>query len=292
MLTPCLTDKPLYTAIPKWNDSPRKPVSLYDIMNYLNPYDLARSLRDLIEFERDLYQQVEGGNHKKRVRELWPFEVMPAIEAIRMETKRCELKRAEERLLRIDCDADLDHNCTIEEMHRQIAALREAVEDDLRTHVFLPISPKMAGYCDQENLFGGSVSDSFPSAIIDIREAGNCLAVGLNTACVFHLMRVLESGLKVLAVEFKLPCTTEAWGRVIGKIEDAITELQKPRNKDAPNRHKLQFYCQCAIEFKYFKDAWRNHAVHERIHYDDKAAVLIFEHVRNFMRRLSLDLKE
>jgi hypothetical protein len=284
--------KSVYSRLPKWDDRLRKPVSLYVIMNYLKPYDLAHALEGLVEFEKDLYQQIEYGNHKKPLREFWPFEAMAAIEAIRVETKRCELQRAEERLLRIDCDADIDRNCTIEEMHRQVVALREAVEDDLRTHVFLPISPAMAAYCDPANLFGEGVPASFPSAMSDIVDAGNCLAVGLSTACVFHLMRGLERGLRALTAEFGLPYTTEAWGRVIEKIEAAITELQKPENKHAPNRQKLQFYCECAVEFRYFKEAWRNHAVHERINYSDKEAMIILEHVRNFMRRLSIDLSE
>ena len=287
-----ITEKRLYKQLPKWNDTPRKPVSLYDIMNYLKPYDLAHALEALVEFEKDLYQQIEYGSHKKRVRDLWPFDKLPAIEGVRQATERCELKRAEERLIRIDCDADIDRDCTIEEMHRQVAALREAVEDDLRTHVFLPISPKLAGYCDQEMLFGESVFTSFHSAAQDITDAGNCLAVGLGTACVFHLMRALERGLRALVADIGLPYTTEAWGRIIEKIEASITELQKPENKHAPNRHKLQFYSECAIEFRYFKEAWRNHAVHERINYSDKEAMIILEHVRNFMRRLSLNLSE
>jgi len=48
--------------------------------------------------------------------------------------------------------------------------------------------PKMiASYFEHPNLFGIDVSRHFPSAKFDIREAGSCLALGRNTACVYHL---------------------------------------------------------------------------------------------------------
>src|SRR5258708_7512857 len=53
--------------------------------------------------------------------------------------------------------------------------------------------------------WGVDVLDKFPSAILDMEEAGKCLAFDRNTACVFHCMRVMEVGLKTLASALGIP---------------------------------------------------------------------------------------
>src|SRR5436309_10023407 len=65
---------------------------------------------------------------------------------------------------------------------------------------FLVFVPKrQAEYFEKDALFGGEVSQAFPSAWEDIRDAGNCIAADLHTAAVFHLMRVGELGMRALA---------------------------------------------------------------------------------------------
>lgn len=54
-------------------------------------------------------------------------------------------------------------------------------------------------YEQNEPLFGKEVCDKFPSAAFDIAEAGRCLALERSTACVFHLMRVVEVAIKVVS---------------------------------------------------------------------------------------------
>jgi hypothetical protein len=49
-------------------------------------------------------------------------------------------------------------------------------------------------YWDKEHLFGETVSQKFKDASGDIESAGNCLALGQGTACVFHLMRAMDGG--------------------------------------------------------------------------------------------------
>jgi hypothetical protein len=59
--------------------------------------------------------------------------------------------------------------------------------------------PKMiASYFEHPQLFGQDVNRHFPSAKFDIREAGSCLALGRNTACVYHLARAAQFALRCL----------------------------------------------------------------------------------------------
>ena len=61
------------------------------------------------------------------------------------------------------------------------------------------MQPRNVPYYETRPLFGPDVFNNFSSANDDIDEAGKCLALGRGTACVMHLMRVLEVGLAALA---------------------------------------------------------------------------------------------
>jgi hypothetical protein len=54
----------------------------------------------------------------------------------------------------------------------------------------------------------------------------------------------------------------------------------------------LKFYSQAGIEFRYFKDAWRNRVAHARADYDKYQALGIISHVHDFMTQLSTRLSE
>jgi hypothetical protein len=150
-------------------------------------------------------------------------------------------------------------------------------------------------------LFGERVNENFPSAVEDIKEAGNCYAHGNYTATVFHLMRVVEHGLRALArqlrVTFKsktgasIPMELQQWEVIIGKIESKIDDISK-RPKSKRKSEDLQFYSEAAKEFRYFKEAWRNHVSHSRVIYDKHDAAKVIEHVRDFMQHISTRVRE
>jgi hypothetical protein len=62
--------------------------------------------------------------------------------------------------------------------------------------------PKQKSVClALDKVFDAGCARKLAEAAPEIKEAGNCLAVGLNTAAVFHVMRASECGLRVLAEE-------------------------------------------------------------------------------------------
>ena len=136
---------------------------------------------------------------------------------------------------------------------------------------------------------------AFPSAKTDIGDASRCYALGLGNACVFHCMGILQHGLHALAgelnVEFPWSIQLENWQTIIEKIEGAIREVQKAERSDSKDKD-LTFYSELAVQFRYFKDAWRNHVCHQREKYDIHQAQSILTHVGDFMERLSSRLKE
>jgi hypothetical protein len=101
-----------------------------------------------------------------------------------------------------------------------------AVRDALSRRHFLWVNPAYNDFIDNEESFGSRVKNNFPSAVYDIREAGNCLAAECATAAVFHLMRAAEHGLRALAFDRNItvakgPIELATWDQIIKRLEDA-----------------------------------------------------------------------
>ena len=200
-------------------------------------------------------------------------------------------KRAEQILRRLNSDP-----LSYETMIMDIASLEEFIHDALEKRHFAYIAPDKAKFFEQPALFGNEVNLAFPSAVDDIKDAGNSLAADLNTAAVFHLMRVAEKGLRILARDRKVKISKTKldyaeWQTVIDGISKKIEEMAKTR-RSPKKSEALEFYRGALGEFYAFKDAWRNHVMHSRVRYDEHQALSAFQHVSEFIKRLSTRLSE
>jgi hypothetical protein len=149
--------------------------------------------------------------------------------------------------------------------------------------------------------FGSKVEQAFPGCLEDVDSAGKCLACDMPTACVFHLMRVLEAGLHALAKNLNVTMAAtielENWQNIIDQIESKIDNekaalvIQRKRSPVAADKLtadiRLQKLSEIAVEFSYFKDAWRNHVNHRKEPYDIDRARSIWNHVRWFMQKMA-----
>jgi hypothetical protein len=175
-----------------------------------------------------------------------------------------------------------------------IDGIRDMIERELKDRRVLCIETEKAEYYESTKaLFGMQVPMKFPDAVADIKEAGSCYATGRNTACVFHLMRVAEHGLRALArqlgVSLKHPTDLADWKTIIDHAERNLDALRNEA-KTHQRENDLNFYGEALIQFEAFKDAWRNHVSHARSGYDEHQAMGIFVHVRSFMERLATRL--
>jgi hypothetical protein len=175
------------------------------------------------------------------------------------------------------------------EMVERIKAIDYLFNAQGSKQIFFRLTPEESAMFDKKQLFGAGVATAFPSdeATYEIMEAGNCLALGRPTATVFHLMRVLEKGLKALAanldVQFSIPFDYLNWQNIIEQIESEIKKLgQQPAGQTKTDT--LKSYSEIAKQFRYFKDAWRNGVAHSRETYSPEQALSIFRHVREFMQ--------
>ncbi len=137
--------------------------------------------------------------------------------------------------------------------------------------------------------FGEGVAEQFPDQAKDMAAAARCIALDEWTAAVFHLMRVLEGGIHELAAWLSVTLAKgagEQWKNALDQIEKALREVEQ--QPASPRKSAdLTFYSGVVAQFRWFKDAWRNHVSHARTHYDEREALEVWNHVRPFMQQLA-----
>ncbi|HEV2348595.1 MAG TPA: hypothetical protein VG028_02000 [Terriglobia bacterium] len=280
----------LYTGPIQWQHWAIQTVSFWQLMDYFGSHEFMKAIREVYAYELQLQERVnEGGDWNKELPEWNDKRTDELLEIVGKAFDHKEFPYLSKVTSNVAAFAG--SKCTYQELYIRIVGLREAMENELTVRKLVHISTLKEACCDNDDLLGREVSEAFPSAITDIMEAGNSYAVGLNTACVFHLMRVLERGLRALAVDLSLNYKTEPWGGILKNVEDAIKALQAPNNHSS-KKANLKFYSECAVEFRYIKDAWRNHVMHAESTYGEKEADKVMEHVRNFMQRLAERLSD
>lgn len=136
--------------------------------------------------------------------------------------------------------------------------------------------------------FGNEVETAFPSANDDIYEAGKCLALGRSTACVMHLMRVVEGGLAALAATLDVPKQND-WGSYLRKIEEELASRVKIGGARSPDE---QFYSEVALTIQHMRRAWRNPSMHMDRSYSVERASEIRNSVKSFMAHLATKVSE
>jgi hypothetical protein len=192
---------------------------------------------------------------------------------------------------------------SIVKMEAEIRRVRETIQTEIAKKQFLLIAQDRTKYLDGRGLFGPDVDISFPSAIVDIQQAGNCLAVECTTAAVFHTMRAVEIALRALAIDRKPTFAkgsldVQQWGNILAALEVSIKALRTADRKLWPSAEikeaQVSFYNEAYLEFRSINEAWRKHVshAHKESLYDRDQAISIFSHSCRFMQVLARRISE
>lgn len=200
-----------------------------------------------------------------------------------------EWKAAHDRIKRFGETLD-DDRANLAEVYHELQALSDAIQDGTKRQLVYRYPTEKANVFLSWKADWSTVIKSFPSAEEDIRSGVDLWALGHSTASIFHMMRVLEHGLKALSLDLGLPYSTQNWYNIINEISKKISEQEKTLPKGDAKAARLQFLSEAAKEFVYFKDGWRNFVSHAKCAYDENQARSVMEHVRQFMATLSRDL--
>jgi hypothetical protein len=196
------------------------------------------------------------------------------------------------------------HDLGLMEVCAMIQSLQERIDDELSLRVFFSIEAKELQFFRETDrpgrnelklpreLFGDQAIANFPGVLRDVEEASKALVFGLGTACVFHLMRVMEHGLRALAVSLNdpriNPDSNPNWESILRKCDD---ETQKPYDKKSSEwKTESQFFSEATANLRAVKDAWRNPTMHVEIFYDPEMAYDVWHSSRAFMRHLATKL--
>lgn len=168
--------------------------------------------------------------------------------------------------------------------------LRHGVIDVAKSHRFLMLSPDDTEFFLEPPISEGTL-EKLPMIEADIIEAGKCYALDRWTASIFHSMRVLEIGLRIMAAKLGVKPLAN-WYDLIKGCEKAIEEISLDTH-GTDWRQEKHFYAEAATDFRHFKDAWRNYAMHVGDprkgvrQYGKSEAWRVLTHVRSFMEHLS-----
>lgn len=279
-------------------------VSLWDMLQ-VHAHSFVKLLIDLYAFE-------QGFRSGVLVHDMENFA--GALLLVRKECEHFGAVSASKQLDRIDKVFEYAHSngkrLAYDDIARLLSEFRVRVEEDLEEEVFFRSDPSTARMFFEhgkgesalrelvpkppEQIVGVDVVQKFQSVLWDFEEAEKCLVTGRNTASVFHLMRVLEIGLGVLAKQFNPPIPSEHtnWETIINQSEKRIATMDSDPNRSATWKDDREFYSQCASHFRVFKDAWRNYTAHARGRYDAQQALEMFNNVRGFMQKLATRFHE
>ena len=172
--------------------------------------------------------------------------------------------------------------------------LHGRLRDEMASTMFLSLSMEEANFYSNPRKGWEEVVTGFSSIIVDIEDAGKCFGVNRYTACVFHLMRVVELGLRVLGKSLNDPNLdpklNPSWDRILSRCDK---ELQKPHmDRSSEWRRDDAFFSTATANLRAVKDAWRNPGLHIEKQYTGEEAEEIWIAVRGFMRHLATKLSE
>ena len=177
-----------------------------------------------------------------------------------------------------------------------LETLSETLEDELKRRYFLYMPPEDANLYQQPVALFPKTVTAFPSVPSMVNGACQCYALDQPTACVFHCMGILQVGLyaqaTTLCVALSCPMRLAEWNTIIDQIEAKIKTIRDNMKRGDLKDDLVTFHSGAASQFRYFKDAWRNHIAHMRAEYDRDMAHSILIHTKDFMEQIAERLDE
>lgn len=169
---------------------------------------------------------------------------------------------------------------TYESVRECAKGLGERLDEESGVNVFVVVEPRKRFLYEARALFGEAVDVGYPSTIRDIAEAGRCLALDRFPATVFHLMRVAEVALKVIARSFpNFQTKNRGWEQIIDEVLERIEAMPSGAERKLELREAV-------FHLREIKDLWRNPGIHADADFSPERTESIYNSVRSFMQRL------
>ena len=178
-----------------------------------------------------------------------------------------------------------------DDVRKRTSEINNTLRRELMTVRLYGVDPKHADLLNstepstmQRPPFGLEVEQRFPDAIDDIAEAGKCLALRRNTACVFHLMRAMETTLEALAQHTDATVIdqngeTLPWGKLVANLKHKIEAMPKGKKQDD--------WLAAHSMLHSVNRAFRTKTAHPGKTYSDEQAENAYQAVKSFLQELA-----
>jgi hypothetical protein len=202
-----------------------------------------------------------------------------------------QTSKAADRLIHA-VSGDSFSNPELVSLHREIDS---RLTDELSDITLLTLSSKERDFFEPPDpLFGVEFEAKFPSALFELDEAGKCFALGRATAAVFHLMRMMEIGVRAVARSLQISDPTRPaeknWGNILREVKSGIAVKWPNAAALAVGDGKVFGALHASLDA--VKNPWRNSTMHVENKYTDEEAEHIFFAVKGFMKNLASRMDE
>ena len=279
--------------IPPWAENPYRLVSLGEIMEAIKATGFVNHGNNLMLFRaigflsREFPKKIPAGDD-----ELSRSERQPILECLKTLETDCgglvlpvtldKVERLKEKVQ--------TSRITYLELDSECRELYERLTVELNSRLFMAIDGAHTSYYQDFLSKWAKVIDSFPSVSFDIEEASKCFALNRYTSCVYHLMRITEAALGIIAGRVGLESPRPGW-------EEAITYIEGQLNKnyqamDALFKGDVEFLRGVAAHMRDVNVAWRRRVAHVESKYSDEEAERIYISTKGLMEHIATKLSE
>lgn len=280
-----------------WDYLPSGRMSLLDMMNFsLDAFSWAMRLLDQ-EMQLALMRiGFAGENAHQEVSETDKQRMSSNLEYITKKCRELSLGNAENRIQRCFLTLTSLLPPTYGSVLSDLRILKEAIEDDIKFEYFYHYRRDRGLLVLMWRGEWGATITSFPTAASEIEEGIDCFGLEHYPACVFHMMRVAELGMRALARERRVafphhPLEWAEWENLIDQINSkakiATAGMSRGPQRDAAR----SFYAAAVAQLRAFKEI-RNRIMHMRGSFDEIDAHRAINQVRDFMNGLSAKIGE
>jgi hypothetical protein len=166
--------------------------------------------------------------------------------------------------------------------------LEDRLHDELKLRKFFSIERNKEPFLLGEDLFGKSVSDAFPSAILDIQEAAKCIAFERWTAAVFHLSRVAEIAIVNIGKKVGYKSHKPGFGEVLNYMDSQLEKARKDSGNALPEfLSNMQFLSAVTVQMHAVNRAWRQRVAHLDTKYTEEEALRIWSAIKGLMEEIA-----
>jgi hypothetical protein len=184
--------------------------------------------------------------------------------------------------IRAVLDACSSGNCPPARFQSLVKPITGLLVEELAEFVFLAVPRSRVGFFQvpvgKERKVPGT-----DEAIRDFHAARRCLGLGEATACVLHLVRVIDFGAKAVATSLGINTESLTVGNIAAEIQNSVRNLTKA---GACSSDVEQFYNALVMDLRTFVRAYRNPAVHGFQTFTDQQANNLVITVGDFMTHL------